>query len=250
MLRPLLPSPPGVDLLFETLTVESKLGERSTFTLTIPATPPRGPRARATLAARPLDPSLSPVLIVEDDRKTMFIYEKFLSLTGFQVVPARTVDDARKQLGTFRPTAIVLDIMLEGEAKLRARRSDAVNKGERRAREVLRRQTVHLARLVDDLLDVSRVTQGKIDLRLEPVDLKSLLTRVVLTTRARAGPRRHHAPRTDLHEPARVGKVLDLLPDVTLIDIGLPCIDGFDGCAPIHVAEKPLARGADGVWLV
>ncbi|MDI1479660.1 response regulator [Polyangium sp. y55x31] len=62
---------------------------------------------------------------------------------------------------------------------------DAVNQGERRAREVLRRQTVHLARLVDDLLDVSRVTQGKIELRLEPVDLKSLLARVVLTTRER-----------------------------------------------------------------
>jgi signal transduction histidine kinase len=64
------------------------------------------------------------------------------------------------------------------------------NHVERRAREVLRRQTAHLARLVDDLLDVSRVTQGKIDLRFEPVDLKALLTRVVLTTRERgAAPR-------------------------------------------------------------
>ena len=70
---------------------------------------------------------------------------------------------------------------------------DALNHPERRAREVLRRQTVHLARLVDDLLDVSRVTQGKIELRLETVDLKSLITRVVLTTRERGtNPRGQH----------------------------------------------------------
>ena len=34
-----------------------------------------------------------------------------------------------------------------------------------RAREVVERQTAHLARLVDDLLDVTRIAQGKIELR-------------------------------------------------------------------------------------
>jgi two-component system, chemotaxis family, CheB/CheR fusion protein len=36
---------------------------------------------------------------------------------------------------------------------------------------VIHRQTSHMATLLDDLLDVSRVTQGKIDLRLKPIDL-------------------------------------------------------------------------------
>jgi signal transduction histidine kinase len=39
------------------------------------------------------------------------------------------------------------------------------------ARDVIARQVRHLARLIDDLLNVSRITQGKLELRLERVDL-------------------------------------------------------------------------------
>ena len=41
-----------------------------------------------------------------------------------------------------------------------------------RERIVIERQTRHLVRLVDDLLDVSRIARGKIDLRLERADLR------------------------------------------------------------------------------
>jgi PAS domain S-box-containing protein len=44
-----------------------------------------------------------------------------------------------------------------------------------RAREIIERQVIHQARLVDDLLDVSRITQGKIDLRRERLDLTALV---------------------------------------------------------------------------
>ncbi|POR52325.1 PAS/PAC sensor hybrid histidine kinase [Paraburkholderia eburnea] len=40
-----------------------------------------------------------------------------------------------------------------------------------RARELIDRQIVHLTRLVDDLLDVGRITSGKIELREAPLDL-------------------------------------------------------------------------------
>ena len=52
--------------------------------------------------------------------------------------------------------------------------------GDRFARErgVMARQLRNLSRLVDDLLDVSRVTHGKIPMRLEAVELRALLTRV------------------------------------------------------------------------
>jgi PAS domain S-box-containing protein len=47
----------------------------------------------------------------------------------------------------------------------------------RRAREVLQRQTRQLERLVDDLLDVSRIAHGKITVRPERLDLRELLRR-------------------------------------------------------------------------
>ena len=40
-----------------------------------------------------------------------------------------------------------------------------------RARDVIQRQALHMARLVDDLLDVGRVVTGKIVLDKSPIDL-------------------------------------------------------------------------------
>jgi two-component system CheB/CheR fusion protein len=45
-----------------------------------------------------------------------------------------------------------------------------------RALDVIRRQTDHLTRLVDDLLDVSRISRGTIELRRERVALGSIIT--------------------------------------------------------------------------
>ncbi len=44
-----------------------------------------------------------------------------------------------------------------------------------RAREVIERQIRHMARLVDDLLDVSRITRGLVELRRERLDLVSVV---------------------------------------------------------------------------
>jgi signal transduction histidine kinase len=46
-------------------------------------------------------------------------------------------------------------------------------------RDMMDRQLVHLVRLIDDLLDVSRVTQGKIELRKAPVELADIVRSAV-----------------------------------------------------------------------
>jgi PAS domain S-box-containing protein len=50
-----------------------------------------------------------------------------------------------------------------------------------RSREMMERQVHHLVRLVDDLLDVSRVMRGKIELRRERVELATVVARAVET---------------------------------------------------------------------
>jgi CheY-like chemotaxis protein len=58
---------------------------------------------------------------------------------------------------------------------LEALRGDADPAAALRARDVIERQVRQLVRLVDDLLDVSRITANKIQLRREPLDLARLM---------------------------------------------------------------------------
>ncbi|WP_243656762.1 hybrid sensor histidine kinase/response regulator [Paucimonas lemoignei] len=51
------------------------------------------------------------------------------------------------------------------------------NEAFRRERDVMRRQVAHMRRLVDDLLDVSRITKGKLEIRKEPVNLRTVVER-------------------------------------------------------------------------
>jgi signal transduction histidine kinase/DNA-binding response OmpR family regulator len=60
-----------------------------------------------------------------------------------------------------------------------------------RERAVIERQVAHLSRLVDDLLDVSRATMGKIDLRRERVDLRTAIARAVELTRPLIESKQH-----------------------------------------------------------
>lgn len=58
-------------------------------------------------------------------------------------------------------------------------------------REMMERQVNHLIRLVDDLLDVSRITNRKIDLKKAPVELNSILASAVEISRPQIDSRQH-----------------------------------------------------------
>jgi CheY-like chemotaxis protein/anti-sigma regulatory factor (Ser/Thr protein kinase) len=102
------------EMLGGTLEVSSTVGAGSTFTLRIPRTHPEVSEYQR-LQTREIDPARAPILVVEDDRKTIFIYEKYLAMAGFQVVPARSIEDAERIIAKTRPAAVVLDVMLDGE---------------------------------------------------------------------------------------------------------------------------------------
>ena len=59
------------------------------------------------------------------------------------------------------------------------------------ARDVMERQLTHLIRLVDDLLEVSRISRGKIELRRAAVDLAGVVASAVETSRPAIDAARH-----------------------------------------------------------
>lgn len=83
------------------------------------------------------------------------------------------------------------------------------------AEQVLDRQVTQMARLVDDLLDVSRITRGKVELRKEIIQLQSAVERAVSASRPMIAARRHDLtvsmPPEDLRlhaDPVRLEQVL------------------------------------------
>ncbi len=104
------------ELLGGSVSVESELGKGSNFYAVIPIhygdssredTPEQG-----TVA---LLPGKVPVLIVEDNPETAFIYRNYLQKTDFQPIMVVSVEQARRALTGLQPAAIVLDVYLGGQ---------------------------------------------------------------------------------------------------------------------------------------
>ncbi len=72
------------------------------------------------------------------------------------------------------------------------------------SREVIGRQTKHLGRIIDDLLDVSRITRGTVQLRKEPVDLGPIIRRAVETIRPLIEEKQHTLTLSLPPEPTRL----------------------------------------------
>jgi signal transduction histidine kinase/CheY-like chemotaxis protein len=66
--------------------------------------------------------------------------------------------------------------------------------------QILERQVAHMMHLIDDLLDVSRITRGKIELKRRRFDLRDALAKAIEIASPLFEQRRHHF---DLRSPSR-----------------------------------------------
>jgi PAS domain S-box-containing protein len=67
---------------------------------------------------------------------------------------------------------------------------DVAAEAQQHARDVIGRQLDHMVRLIEDLLDVSRITRDRLELRLAPVELGPIVQQAVDAVRPLAGSRR------------------------------------------------------------
>lgn len=104
------------ELIGGSISVKSQLGEGTTFTALIPIVYPDA--TELTTVLQPIasvEPTRLPILVVEDHPETLFIYEKHLQQSIYQLIATRTLAQARLALQKLRPAAIMLDILLEGQ---------------------------------------------------------------------------------------------------------------------------------------
>jgi signal transduction histidine kinase len=110
--------------------------------------------------------------------------------------------------------------------------------------DMAERQTAQLTRLVDDLLEISRITEGKIELRMGPVDLCDAAERVAAAFRDECGQRGHSLevavpgrPVMVRADPARVSQILENL-------VGNACKYTPDG-GRIRIVVERLPAGVE-----
>jgi signal transduction histidine kinase/CheY-like chemotaxis protein len=109
----------------------------------------------------------------------------------------------------------------------------------RNAYEIIERQSGHLSHIVDDLLDVTRVMSGKIQLDLRPVELSAKVRRV-LGALETAGRTQRHTVQLDLNEAWING-------DITRLDqiVSNLLVNAFKYTSPggtIHVAVTTVGE--------
>lgn len=84
---------------------------------------------------------------------------------------AMLAHELRNPLAPIRNAAHVLRMVAQGEPRITT------------AREIIDRQVVHMTRLIDDLLDVSRITRSKIELKKERLLLREVVENAVEASR-------------------------------------------------------------------
>ena len=107
------------------------------------------------------------VVALEESERKM---NEFLAMLGHEL---------RNPLAPIRNALDLMRIQANGDSRLEW------------ARSVIDRQLTQLTRLVDDLLDVGRISSGKIALRKEPIEINAAVQRAVEASRPLADASRH-----------------------------------------------------------
>lgn len=226
------------ELLGGRVGLESAPGQGSVFSVTIPRLY-RSPREAIDWSQKwQIEPGRTPVLVVEDDSADAFAFERILAPSSYQPVVARTIQEAKEALERFRPAAVLLDILLEGDEswryliELRQRETTAdlpiivvsssgdegkaINLG---ADEYLGKPAdpEQLLRLLDRVTGRSSVTRV---LLIDDEEISRYLVRQLL-------------PRGvfDLREAATgvegLARLRNDRPDIVLLDLNMPGMDGY-----------------------
>ncbi|HEY6927508.1 MAG TPA: ATP-binding protein [Steroidobacteraceae bacterium] len=104
------------------------------------------------------------------------------------------------------------------QAALISKAPGATDAQKRWSHDVIDRQVQHMSLLLDDLLDISRVTRGTLALRMQPTELSSIIDSAVETARPTIDAKRHvltvEVPAEPIQftaDPLRVAQVLSNL---------------------------------------
>ncbi len=100
-----------------------------------------------------------------------------------------------------------------------------------RTREMMERQLGHMVRLVDDLLDLSRISRGRIELRRERIELTRIIRQAVETSRP-------------LIEQAGQDLTVTLAPQPIFVDAditaaGTSVLESAQQRSEVHPARRP-----------
>ena len=102
------------ELLGGSVFIKSLQGLGSTFFAAIPLVYRSDiEEASETHAPLQLDETRYPILVVEDNPETLFIYEKYFAGSSYQIIPARSLKQVKQAFQMFKPRAVLLDILLE-----------------------------------------------------------------------------------------------------------------------------------------
>ncbi len=102
------------ELLGGNVSLTSELGKGSTFFATIPISYNNSELGAVVPDVNwQLDSSRLPVLVIEDNEETFFTYEKYFQGSNYQLIQARSLQEAQLALEMFKPVAVISDILLK-----------------------------------------------------------------------------------------------------------------------------------------